>query len=304
MIRALLCAASLLLGEASSQSIRTERDLLSLELPQEDEGRQLTTTASFSLDLGVKNVWFSAAAYCGVNTVKTMTFKGPTTGFKVTYTFDDNLDTQGYVGYLPSDTSIYIVYRGSSNIQNWMTNFQVANIKYTPRCCGKDCTVHKGFYKAEQAVFPGILNEVKRLQRLYPTYKVRLTGHSLGGALAMITANDLKLNNIGSHVYTFGMPRAGDNIFSDCASTLFPHVRVTHLKDMVPHIPFESWEYKHGYREAYEMTTTSVNPSVKNCSPTNGEDTTCSAQWEFKDTNVDDHLIYLGLPISDCNMVK
>jgi hypothetical protein len=43
---------------------------------------------------------------------------------------------------------------------------------------------------------------------------------------------------------------------------------------------------------------------VRDCSTTNGEDPTCAEQWEFRQTNVDDHLIYLGLKISDCAAVS
>ena len=74
--------------------------------------------------------------------------KGPTSGFVVTSTFDDGLDTQGYIGYLPSDKSIYVVYRGSSSIENWITNLKVTKIDYNGNCCGKSCQVHKGFYQA------------------------------------------------------------------------------------------------------------------------------------------------------------
>jgi hypothetical protein len=31
-------------------------------------------------------------------------------------------DTEGFVGYLPSDNSIYVVYRGSESLSNWLTN--------------------------------------------------------------------------------------------------------------------------------------------------------------------------------------
>jgi hypothetical protein len=80
--------------------------------------------------------------------MKSHTFKGPTSGFVVTYTFDDLKDTQGYVGYLPSDSSIYVVFRGSSSIQNWITNLQVTKTAYKGSCCGQSCQIHKGFSEA------------------------------------------------------------------------------------------------------------------------------------------------------------
>lgn len=270
------------------------------------ELNETLTATTFNLAEANKNAWLSAAAYCGASKYKTHVFKGPTTGFVVTYVIDDHLDTQGYIGYLPSDSSIYVVFRGSSSIQNWITNLEVTKVAYTGSCCGLSCQVHKGFYSAEQSLIAGVLNEVKRLRGLYPTYKVKCTGHSLGAALAQLTAMDLK-NKGGftvSTVYNFGQPRIGDANYASCSSSSLPTERVTHLKDTVPHIPYESWGFVHECREAYESTTTTVNPAVKDCSATNCDDATCAEQWQFYQTNVDDHLVYLGLKISDCAAVS
>ena len=114
----------------------------------------------------------------------------------------------------------------------------------------------------EQAVFPGILKEVQRLRSAYPSYAVKCTGHSLGAALALLTSFDLKANGISSIVYNFGQPRVGDTQFTKCVASRIPLERVTHLKDSVPHIPYESWGYLHEVREAYESSTTSTNPQV------------------------------------------
>lgn len=255
--------------------------------------------------------------------MKSHTFKGPTSGFVVTYTFDDLKDTQGYVGYLPSDSSIYVVFRGSSSIQNWITNLEVTKTAYKGSCCGKSCQIHKGFNEAgpqstpplfnlsshridtvATSSFSGILNAVKSLRSKYPNYAVKCTGHSLGAALSQITAMMLKDNGITpATIYNFGQPRVGDPNYSACASSYVPTERVTHLKDTVPHIPYESWGYKHECREAYESSSTASNPQVKNCDASNCEDSSCSNQWAFKETNVDDHMLYLGLSVT-CSAVS
>jgi len=264
-------------------------------------------TTSFSLTEANKHVWLSAAAYCGAANYKTHAFsKGPTTGFKVTYVIDDKLDTNGFVGYLTSDSSIYVAYRGSQTISNWITNLETTKSKYKGSCCGKtSCEVHHGFYSAEQTVFPGVLTEVKRLLALYPTYKVKCTGHSLGAALAQITCMDLVNAGISvNRIYNFGQPRIGNSDYASCASATVATERVTHLKDTVPHIPYESWGFVHELREAYESTTTSDSSlmKVKDCSATDSDDSTCAEQWSFYQTNVDDHLTYLGLRLA-CDAV-
>lgn len=265
----------------------------------------LTTTATtkFNLEEANKNLWLSAAAYCGADKIEAHTFKGPTAGFIVTNTIDDKKDTQGFIGYLPSDQSIYVVFRGSSSIQNWITDLSVTKVAYEEYCCGDACLIHKGFYEESCEEYPAIYSAVQKLKAKFPTYKVKTTGHSLGAALGQIVAMRLKADGVDvSTHYNFGQPRIGDEAYARCANSFLPTERVTHLKDTVPHIPYESWGFVHQLREAYESTTTSQSPSVKDCDASNANDPTCAEQWEFKQTNVDDHLTYLGLKVT-CSSV-
>ncbi len=70
------------------------------------------------------------------------------------------------------------------------------------------------------------------------TRSVWFTGHSLGGAVALITANQCLISPLQvepAEVHTFGMPRAGDRKYRN-------HSRVSHLRwvrdhDPVPHLP-------------------------------------------------------------------
>jgi len=70
-------------------------------------------------------------------------YQGNLSGFVPTYVIYSGVaeDTEGFVGYLPSDSSIYVTFRGSSDIQNWITNLSYAKTPYTtfPDC---NCTVH------------------------------------------------------------------------------------------------------------------------------------------------------------------
>ena len=47
-------------------------------------------------------------------------------------------DVNGYVGYLPSDNSIYVAFRGTESSQNWQIDFDSTLINYDlfPEC---DC---------------------------------------------------------------------------------------------------------------------------------------------------------------------
>ena len=50
-----------------------------------------------------------------------------------------------------------------------------------PEC---NCKVHAGFNRGVNRVWNDVFAEVSRLQAINPTYKVKVTGHSLGAALA------------------------------------------------------------------------------------------------------------------------
>ena len=78
------------------------------------------------------------------------------------------------------------------------------------------CEVHTGFYNAEQHILPRVMYEVGRLSKKYGTLRVKTTGHSLGGALANLTAMDLVLANVGYDVsfYNFGQPRVGNKAYA------------------------------------------------------------------------------------------
>ena len=64
------------------------------------------------------SVVLSGDAYCGKDAYLTKTWTGTTAGFVATKVIYSGIvdDTQGYVGYLPSNKSIYVVFRGSSSV--------------------------------------------------------------------------------------------------------------------------------------------------------------------------------------------
>lgn len=93
--------------------------------------------------------------------------------------------------------------------------------------------VHRGFFDAFNAVKPEIDKDLKEHRDL-PVY---ITGHSLGGALAILATKYLASDSLGA-CYTFGGPRVGDSHFSDSIKT--PIYRVVNAADGVPRIP-PSW---------------------------------------------------------------
>ena len=147
------------------------------------------------------------------------------------------------------------------------------------------------------AVYPQVLAEVKRLQSLHTKASVKATGHSLGGALAQLTAMHLIADGIPTTMINFGQPRTGDKKYASFSMTKLPQFRVVHNKDPVPHMPGEFDGYHHS---AYEVYEDDKSHTVQVCDST-GEDSKCSNKWHSWDYSVSDHLVYLGLCMgSDC----
>ena len=126
-------------------------------------------------------------------------------------------NTLGYVSYNEKDQEIAIVFRGTEgdpwdfeNNQNWRTNIhaETVNHKDFPKC-----EVHSGFYSAYMAVSARVRGAVSTFKKKYRVSKMIVTGHSLGGALSVFAAMDIKKNGLATYnfnLYTFGQPRTGD----------------------------------------------------------------------------------------------
>jgi predicted lipase len=143
------------------------------------------------------------------------TYRGVTTSFvptKVIYNKPN--DIEGFIGYLPTDNSIYVSFRGTQSLDNWIVDFDALKMNYTtwPECAG--CEVHAGFYKSVKSVELDVISEVSRLKALFPTYAVKTVGHSLGAALAHLTALSLLKNGFETSVLNFGQPRVGNKAFA------------------------------------------------------------------------------------------
>lgn len=75
----------------------------------------------------------SQAAYCGKEQYLNHFFSGAASGFLVdSVIFDLGYDTEGFVGYLPSGKAVYVAYRGSATIKNWINNANIGLTRFTP----------------------------------------------------------------------------------------------------------------------------------------------------------------------------
>lgn len=116
-----------------------------------------------------------------------------------------------------------------------------------PKC--KDCRVHVGFYEAYQEIAHEIKAQVQTILSKYRDAVIHVTGHSLGGALAVISSLDLRVTfGKVDQLYTYGQPRVGNQPFADYLAQQIPSLyRVVHYADLFTHLPpLTMIDYRHG----------------------------------------------------------
>ena len=158
---------------------------------------------------------------------------------------------------LDPDGNLIIAFKGSSAPEDFlqdakfaMSLFNRADIDHDPVV-----KVHTGFLEDFNAIKHAVIGQVRAYtgSRLVPG--VFITGHSLGGALAILCALECWRQALPvSAVYTFGQPRVGNAAFAglfDRTRTINGGVlrdltfRVVNQNDIVPRTPGLLLGYRH-----------------------------------------------------------
>ncbi len=115
------------------------------------------------------------------------------------------------------------------------------------------CLVHRGFQSALNSVWDQVHTELSDYRNQRPNSEICITGHSLGGALALLTYS--RLADPGISAYTIGCPRVGNGLFRDrvAASPGKGHYRCVNFNDLVTHVPLESALYLHAPAKCYRF---------------------------------------------------
>ena len=135
---------------------------------------------------------------------------------------------QGYG--LTAGAVAVLVFRGTSNLGQWIRD---ARIVPAGDPWG---LVHAGFHGGIHAVERPLEEFAKAAAK---AERVWVTGHSLGGALAVLAGAWLEQRGISPQVYTYGQPRVGlgkfaDSIDREMSGRLW---RFVNQNDIVPRLP-------------------------------------------------------------------
>lgn len=122
-----------------------------------------------------------------------------------------------------------LVFRGTEkNFADFKTDLDAELIKPPDGEAAE--RVHKGFYEAFNTVRKGILDDLER----DPEIPLYVTGHSLGGALAVVATRFIAKDSLGA-CYTFGSQRVGNLDMGLVFRT--PIYRIVNASDIVPRTP-------------------------------------------------------------------
>ena len=157
------------------------------------------------------------------------------TGAGLSSTFFDRDGTQGYVA--SNGQFAIVAFRGTQPDEGadlW------TDLDFVPRPWERGGRVHEGFMRGLNAVWVDVAGAVTRSGAT----RVWFTGHSLGGALAVLAADRFES---AAGVYTIGSPRVGDPEFVGSFNARHENrsFRYVNQHDFVTRVPPEAVGFGH-----------------------------------------------------------
>jgi len=175
------------------------------------------STAAYLADPKVYPAW----SMLGMDRVETFPM--------VEFTADEHLgSTNGFVA--SNADHLIISFRGSDDVFDLAVNLATAQ---NPDLEYYEGAVHRGFAEALDDVWMELRTLIDTLH--LDGQRIWVTGHSLGGALATLTAKRLHAFMEPVQCITFGQPRVGDPQFY--GNYKVKHHRFVNEQDLVPKLP-------------------------------------------------------------------
>lgn len=142
-----------------------------------------------------------------------------------------NLDLDTELCYLRVKDTVIFVFKGSCSMTDWSYNFRIWKTDFAYG----DFKIHEGMNARIKVTFDYVQSKIR------PGDKVYLTGHSLGGALSVLTAYALrhKLGTDIAGVHVFGSPRVGGTAWKTAYNQILYDKTFSYQNkgDIVPCLP-------------------------------------------------------------------
>ncbi len=223
-------------------------------------------TSEFSLDNARAMMWLSQLAYETAHQTKVQDILG---AWQLTMPVFETNDPG--TGLPPHSACVvgaagrgatFFTFAGSDplKVEDWVTDFNAMP---------STTDLHTGSQKAVETVWPAIQAAIAH--RPAPAEPLFFTGHSLGGALAILTAMRAaqEPNVKKTVVYTFGSPRTGGKTFFDLYPLGDSTFRLVDGTDIVPTVPPQLLGDYHHVGKAIQCKTDGRfdDPDTKNIAP-------------------------------------
>jgi hypothetical protein len=213
---------------------------------------------------------------------------------KIQYIQNNDQNLSGFIGY--RDGKIVISFKGIDGFASLAKEFNPTTVDMQLNN-GQTAQVHSEFYSACQSIISNVVSSLETVKNEYPDASVYLTGHSLGGAVALLASIELESRGIVGwdklNVYTFGQPRVGDQVFADFLNSRSgaTFLRITNKFDMIPSLPPRLLSYTHHqYIALYE------DNKRQECSKAEEEEKCFAFYSVFQ---IEQHGQYFGSKLSD-----
>ncbi|KAH7102120.1 Alpha/Beta hydrolase protein [Auriculariales sp. MPI-PUGE-AT-0066] len=212
--------------------------------------RSATTLQSAQINSFIPYTHIAGAGYC--QPANTLSWNcgihcNATPGFVTTAVGGNGLGTPWWlVGYYPPLHSIFVSFQGTAP-QRIIPLFIDIAFTLEPLNSTKfpglssAVQIHSGFGDAQTKSSNDVLKAVKTTMARYPSANIVTTGHSLGAAIAQISAVHLKLNlssRLKIKYIGFSAPRVGNKAWADLVDSLIGDVtHINNKRDFVPTLP-------------------------------------------------------------------
>ncbi|KAF2840229.1 alpha/beta-hydrolase [Patellaria atrata CBS 101060] len=158
-------------------------------------------------------------------------------------------DVTGYVALDHTNKLVVVSFRGTQSVRNYLADAMFPEIP-TDICNG--CTAAQGFWLSWLESRARVLAAIESTADQYGSYKIAVTGHSLGGAIAAFAAAQLRNDGYSVALYSYGSPRIGGPTISQYISNQpGGNYRVTHTNDLIPRLPPTIAGFRHITPEYY-----------------------------------------------------
>ena len=259
-------------GSDSSELKNKEPITLQIrESAESSEAHQVSNRMIFDVEIQLFNL--AALAYMMVNKREWSklicdTFLS-TNGLKIEFEIKEEVNDT-YVIVLTSSSRIYIVFKGTTSVENMKTDLKIVTTpiesvlpsiaaeqdhKIMSSYSWKHATIHRGFAEAYSSISKDLMVRVRQIFEMNrrPIY---LCGHSLGGALSTICSLDivLSLGVTELFVTTVGSPKCGNLFWRNVYDELVPsYWRIAMRSDIITTLPYPGYVHV-GKRAALTST--------------------------------------------------